>query len=52
MAWYWQVLIAVLASAGAGIGTGFVGLSAAVFIVPPLVGFLGLVAYDAVSIAL
>lgn len=52
VAWYWQVLVSVLASAGAGIGTGFAGLSAAVFIVPALVAFLGMEAYDAVGIAL
>ena len=47
-----EVLICFLAGAGAGIGTGFAGMSAATVISPMLVTFLGLPAYDAIGIAL
>ncbi len=47
-----EVLVCILAGVGAGIGTGFAGLSAAAFISPMLVVFLGYDAYAAVGIAL
>ncbi|MBM6915334.1 sulfite exporter TauE/SafE family protein [Gemmiger formicilis] len=47
-----EVLICFLAGAGAGLGTGFAGMSAATVISPMLVTFLGLPAYDAIGIAL
>ncbi len=37
---------------GAGLGTGFAGMSAAAVISPVLITFLGMAAYDAVGIAL
>lgn len=49
---WFEVLICFLAGAGAGIGTGFAGMSAATVISPMLVTFLGLPAYDAIGIAL
>ena len=39
-------------SLGAGIGTGFAGMSAAAVISPMLITFLGFPAYEAVGIAL
>lgn len=47
-----EALICFLAGAGAGLGTGFAGMSAATVISPMLVTFLGLPAYDAIGIAL
>lgn len=47
-----EVLICFPAGAGAGLGTGFAGMSAATVISPMLVTFLGLPAYDAIGIAL
>lgn len=47
-----EILICFLAGAGAGLGTGFAGMSAATVITPMLVTFLGLPAYDAIGIAL
>ena len=47
-----EVLICFLAGAGAGLGTGFAGLSAATVITPMLVVFLGVPAYQAIGIAL
>ena len=49
--WY-ELLICFLAGAGAGVGTGFAGMSAATVISPMLITFLGLPAYDAIGIAL
>lgn len=49
---WFEVLICFLAGAGAGLGTGFAGLSAATVISPMLLTFLGLPAYDAIGIAL
>ena len=50
---FWFVLIITfLAGAGAGIGTGFAGMSAAAVISPMLITFLGLEPYEAVGIAL
>ena len=46
------VLICFVAGAGAGIGTGFAGMSAAAVIGPMLVTFLGIPAYEAVGIGL
>ncbi len=48
----YEILICFLAGAGAGLGTGFAGMSAATVITPMLVTFLGLPAYDAIGIAL
>ena len=47
-----EILVCILAGAGAGIGTGFAGLSAAVFITPMLVAFLQAPVYEAVGVAL
>ena len=47
-----KILICFIASAGAGIGTGFAGMSAAAVIGPMLITFLGIPAYDAVGIGL
>lgn len=46
------ILVCFLAGAGAGIGTGFAGMSAAAVIGPMLVAFLGIPAYEAVGIGL
>lgn len=47
-----QVLICMLAGMGAGLGTGFAGMSAAVVISPMLFTFLGVPSYEAIGIAL
>lgn len=47
-----KVIICFLAGVGAGLGTGFAGLSAAVVISPALITFLKMPAYEAVGIAL
>lgn len=47
-----KVLVCFLAGAGAGIGTGFAGMSAAAVIGPLLMTFLKLPVYDAVGIGL
>jgi len=47
-----KVLVCFIAGAGAGIGTGFAGMSAAAVIGPMLVTFLNIPAYDAVGIGL
>lgn len=47
-----KVLVCFLAGAGAGIGTGFAGMSAAAVIGPMLTTFLGIPAYQAVGIGL
>lgn len=44
--------ICFIAGMGAGLGTGFAGMSAAAVISPMLITFLGMPAYDAVGIAL
>ncbi len=49
---FFKILICIIAGAGAGIGTGFSGLSAAAFISPMLVSFLKVPVYQAVGIAL
>ncbi len=47
-----MILICFLAGMGAGLGTGFAGMSAAAVISPMLITFLGMDAYEAVGIAL
>lgn len=47
-----KLLICFIAGTGAGLGTGFAGMSAAAVISPMLITFLGLPAYEAVGIAL
>lgn len=47
-----KILVCFFAGAGAGIGTGFAGMSAAAVIGPMLTTFLGVSAYDAVGIGL
>ena len=47
-----KILVCFSAGAGAGIGTGFAGMSAAAVIGPMLITFLGVPAYDAVGIGL
>ena len=47
-----KILVCFIAGAGAGIGTGFAGMSAAAVIGPMLTTFLGVPAYDAVGIGL
>lgn len=49
---FFTVLICLLAGLGAGLGTGFAGMSAAAVISPMLITFLGVPAYEAVGIAL
>ena len=46
------ILVCLFASFFAGIGTGFVGMSAAVAITPILMGFLGLPHFEATAISL
>lgn len=46
------ILVCALAGLGAGVGTGFAGMSAAAVITPMLVTFLGMEPYAAVGIAL
>lgn len=46
------VIVCLLAGLGAGLGTGFAGMSAAAVISPMLITFLGVPAYEAVGIAL
>lgn len=45
-------IVCFLAGIGAGLGTGFAGMSAAAVISPMLITFLGMPAYEAVGIAL
>ncbi len=47
-----KILVCFLAGMGAGLGTGFAGMSAAAVISPMLITFLGMPAYEAVGIAL
>ena len=44
-----KILVCFIAGAGAGIGTGFAGMSAAAVIGPMLMTFVGVPAYDAVG---
>ena len=46
------IFVCFFAGLGAGLGTGFAGMSAAAVITPMLVTFLGMEPYDAVGIAL
>lgn len=46
------IIICFIAGMGAGLGTGFAGLSAAAVISPMLITFLGFNAYEAIGIAL
>ena len=48
----YTILICFLAGAGAGLGTGFAGMSAAAVISPMLITFLHMNAYQAVGVAL
>lgn len=48
----YKFLICFIAGIGAGLGTGFAGMSAAAIISPVLITFLHMEAYDAVGIAL
>lgn len=47
-----KIFICFVAGMGAGLGTGFAGMSAAAVISPMLITFLGMPAYEAVGIAL
>ena len=47
-----KIIICLIASIGAGFGTGLAGLSAAAVIAPMLITFLGVNAYEAIGIAL
>ncbi len=47
-----EILVCLIAGIGAGLGTGFAGMSAAAVIAPMLATFLKMDAYDAVGIAL
>lgn len=47
-----ELFICLLAGIGAGLGTGFAGMSAAAVIAPMLITFLGVDSYHAVGIAL
>lgn len=52
MEWMKIILVTLFAGMGAGLGTGFAGMSAAAVITPVLVAFLGMDPYMAVGIAL
>ena len=52
MEWIYGFLVCFIAGIGAGLGTGFAGMSAAAAISPILITFLGLEPYEAVGIAL
>ncbi|MBQ9120479.1 MAG: sulfite exporter TauE/SafE family protein [Lachnospiraceae bacterium] len=47
-----KIIVCLFAGMGAGLGTGFAGMSAAAMISPILITFLGMEAYEAVGIAL
>lgn len=47
-----EIIVCLIAGLGAGLGTGFAGMSAAAVITPVLVTFLHMEAYEAVGIAL
>ncbi len=46
------IIVCILAGVGAGLGTGFAGMSAAVVISPMLITFLGINPFEAIGIAL
>ena len=48
----YKVIICLIASLFAGVGTGFVGMSAAVAITPLMMGFLGMTQFEGTAIAL
>lgn len=48
----YKIIICLFAGLGAGLGTGFAGMSAAAVISPMLISLLGMQAYEAVGIAL
>lgn len=48
----YKFIVCFIAGIGAGLGTGFAGMSAAAVISPMLITFLGMPAYEAVGIAL
>lgn len=48
----WLIFLYILAGLGAGLGTGFAGMSAAVVIAPVLIVFTGMDSYTAIGIAL
>ena len=48
----YKFIICFIAGTGAGLGTGFAGMSAAAVISPVLITLLGIPAYEAVGIAL
>ena len=52
MEWLIKLVVTFFAGMGAGLGTGFAGMSAAAVITPMLVTFLGMEPYMAVGIAL
>ena len=52
MNWLWMTVVTFFAGMGAGLGTGFAGMSAAAVISPMLITFLGMDSYMAVGIAL
>ena len=47
-----KIIVCIIAGLGAGIGTGFAGMSAAAVISPMLITFLGFPAYQAIGVAL
>lgn len=48
----YEIIICFIAGIGAGLGTGFAGLSAAAVISPMLITFLDVPAYEAIGITL
>ena len=42
MEWLWIIIVTFFAGMGAGLGTGFAGMSAAAVISPMLITFLGM----------
>ena len=52
MALWIEIIVCLFAGLGAGLGTGFAGMSAAAVISPMLITFLHIPAYEAVGIAL
>ncbi|MBP3300181.1 MAG: sulfite exporter TauE/SafE family protein [Clostridia bacterium] len=52
MSLWLKLIVSFFAGLGAGLGTGFAGMSAAAVISPMLITFLGMPAYQAVGIAL